>query len=130
MPKKYDADDVLAAQQNFTLFLGYVPWSWQRRRAGDAFVYIAHEQIRAGGAPVGISRYRLAKARGINPRYAAALLAELVEARVLLVVEPGAGRRPTTYRVNPNVGDWVGVTLSEPVAAMRYLEDAWFGRAK
>lgn len=42
-------------------------------------------------------------------RYAHALLHHLAREKVLKLVEPGAGRRPNRWRINPNLRAWRGV---------------------
>ena len=68
------------------------------------------------GHRVGIRE--LNRRTGISFTLLEQLLAELVEARVVLVVELGTGSRPTTWAVSPAIDRWRGVPWVRPVDAV------------
>lgn len=102
---------------------------WGQR--AKVFGHVARRQLIDGGA-VPIAVRTIADAIGGDQRYVFSLVKRLVDDdRALEVVEPGRGRRPATYRVNPDIDRWRNVTFTVPMeVAMWRLDALGFGRAK
>jgi hypothetical protein len=102
--------------------------SWGVKR--DVLAEVGRRQLLVDGEPVTVSYRSIAGALGTNPRYTQRVMGALVVDRVLELVEPGAGRRPATYRINPNVDKWRNVPLrGEAEQLMWRLDALGFGRS-
>jgi hypothetical protein len=125
-PDPSDVQEAMA-QAILTIVL-LINSSWGVKR--DVLAEVGRRQLLADGGPVAVSYRSIAGALNTNPRYTQRVMGALVVDRVLDVVEAGAGRRPATYRINPNVDKWRNVPLRGDAEQLMWRLDALgFGRS-
>lgn len=95
--------------------------TWGAR--GRLFAHVARRTIEDPSAGAKITSRAASEALGTDHRYVYRLLHELRRDRVLVLVQRGAGRRATRWRVNPDLRGWRHVPwrVSVELACWRVL---------